>query len=100
RRLHFGAVSGSLAHTARLSHRASRGHSLDRVWTVGHFRPRPSGPVVRSVAARPIAGTPDLYRAAAGYRHALGGADSRDHGDSVHVVSGARGAQIGPARAT
>ncbi len=70
RHLHFGALSGALAHTARLSHRAARGDSLDCVRTVGHLRPGAAGSGVRSVAARSAPSASDLHRAAARRRHA------------------------------
>ena len=40
-----------------------------------------------------------LHRPAARRRHAVGGADPRDHGDPVHLVGRARGAEGGAGRA-
>ena len=88
------------AHAARVSHRAPCGDSVDCLRTVGHLRAGPARPVVRSLAARlacaqlPIFTGPPL-----GVGMLVGGADSRDHGDPVHLVGGARGAQIGADRA-
>ena len=59
----------------------------------------PAVRAVESVAARLAAAAAALHRAAARRRHAVGGADPGDHGDPVHLVGRARGAQVGAAGA-
>ena len=54
-------------------------------------------PCARSRSAMPdvAAAAAALQRPAARRRHAVGGADPRDHGHPVHLVGRARGAQVG-----
>ena len=100
RRLHLRAVPGWLEAAARVPHRAARGHSVDRLRPLGHLRP--GARFVRSLETSTpgaAASAAALQRAAARRRHAGGGAHPRHHGHPVHLVGGARSAEVGAARA-
>ena len=70
---------------ARVPHRTARGHPVDRLRLVGHFRARAARAAARDVDARLAASAAALQRPAARRRHAVGRADSRDHGHPVHA---------------
>ena len=99
RDLHRRAVPGALSEAAGVSDGAARGDSLDRLRPLGRFRAGAGGPLARAVDARGVAAVPPVQRSAVWRRHAGGRPDSRHHGDPVHVVGGARGAQVGAGRA-
>src|ERR1035437_6189210 len=75
--------------TARLSDRSSRGHSLHRLRSLGHFRAGADRAADRSPHSRLVEGGPAVYGATARSRDARRRAHSRRDGDSVHLFRGA-----------